>query len=287
MKPGLLKWIPPKLATFIYTVICKPLIFKKIIGFFIKKLIPDEITINQAILCLNTQDPIVSGSLFLGCYETSNIRFFLSELRKNTVFIDVGANIGLYSALACKEVAKNNVVIAVEPDQRNCEILKKTKIRNNFTNLIIEQVAAGDHAGLGHLYLNPLNPADHRLHDQTHSRTIKPVKVELVDNLVKKHDLVQVNLIKIDTQGYEAKVWSGLRETLQKNYEIQILMEFWPWGLKEAGSSPQQLLKSIRCSGFKIYEVTDGCKSPIQKNSDEYLLSFTKERQHLNLFLKR
>ena len=287
IQPGLFKWIPPRVATFIYTVICKPLLFKKVVGYLIKQTIPEEIKIHSTFLSLNTQDPIVSGSLFFGCYETEIIKFFLLRLEKNTTFIDIGANIGLYSALACHIVAKTNLVIAIEPDQKNCELIKKTKLRNEYTNLIVEEVAAGEFSGSGKLFLNALNPADHRLYDKTCSRKTRPIQVETIDNIVKKHTLPVVNLVKIDTQGYEDKVWNGMQKTLRENHKIQIMMEFWPWGLKQSGSCPQKLLDSIRSNKFVIYEFNDNYKSPIVRNSDDYLLSFKKERQHLNLFLAR
>jgi len=286
IKPGILKWIRPTSATFIYTVICRPFLFKKIVGFLIKKIIPEEIAIHQTILSLNKNDPILSGSLFLGCYETAIIEFFLSKLKKDTIFIDVGANIGLYSALACKVVSKKNPVIAIEPDKKNVELIERTRMRNDYKNLCIEKLAAGEYACTRKLFLNPMNPADHRLYDKTHSRISNSILVDSIDNIVRRYGLARVDLVKIDTQGYEAKVWGGMYETLKKNHNIQIIMEFWPWGLNESGSCPKRLLDSIRALGFCIYELSDEQK-PLVQNSNEYLLSFKKERQHLNLFLAR
>jgi len=286
-RSGLLSWISPKTAKYIYTVVCRPLIFKKIVGFCIKKIIPPVLFIRGVHLSLNQNDPIVSGNLFLGCYETRDIEFFGSILKADMNFVDIGANIGLYSSIASKSVRPDKKVIAIEPEHYNCSLIRKTKERNCLYNLIIEEKAAGDKAGLSELFINQMNPADHRLHDQSEARKATPVVIDLADNIIKKNGLVVVDLIKIDVQGFEAKVWAGLGATLQANPNIKILMEFWPWGLNSAGTCPIAFLKEIRSHGFTIYEITDASIKPVLRNSDDFLLSFGKEREHLNLFLFR
>ena len=132
-----------------------------------------------------------------------------------------------------------------------------------------------------------MNPADHRLHDQSGARIATPVVIDLADNIIIENGLVSVDLIKMDVQGFEAKVWAGLGATLQANPNIKILLEFWPWGLNSAGTCPSEFLKTIRSQGFAIYEITDTSNKPVLRNFDYYLLSFRKEREHLNLFLFR
>jgi FkbM family methyltransferase len=286
-KPGILSWISPKTAKFIYTVACRPLILKRIVGFCIKKLVPPELFIRGVHLSLNQNDPIVSGNLFLGCYETNDIEFFVSILKADMNFVDIGANIGLYSSIASKIVRSDKKVIAIEPERYNCSLIRKTKERNCLHNLIIEEKAAGNIRGRSELFINPMNPADHRLHDQSEARIATPVVIDLADNIINENGLVSVDLIKMDVQGFEAKVWAGLGATLQANPNIKILMELWPWGLNSAGTCPRDFLKTIRSQGFTIYEITDTSNKPVLRNFDDYLLSFRKEREHLNLFLFR
>ena len=286
-RSGLLSWISPKTAKLIYTVGCRPLILKKVVSFCIKKVIPEELFLHGVHLSLNQNDPIVSGNLFLGCYETKDIELFVSILKADMNFVDIGANIGLYSSIASKIVRSDKKVIAIEPEKYNCSLIRKTKERNCLHNLIIEEKAAGNTRGRSELFINPMNPADHRLHDQSDARIGTPIVIDLADNIISENGLVVVDLIKMDVQGFEAKVWAGLGATLRANPNIKILMEFWPWGLNSAGTCPSVFLKTIRSQGFTIYEVTDASIKPVLRNFDDYLLSFRKERQHLNLFLVR
>jgi len=50
-----------------------------------------------------------------GCFEPNETAFLASVLRPGMIFVDVGANIGLYTLLAAHLVAPGGTVVAVEP----------------------------------------------------------------------------------------------------------------------------------------------------------------------------
>ena len=72
-------------------------------------------------------------SLYLfGSFEKKNISCFLKFLKKDTVVIDVGANIGLFCIPFYAEYSKLvSKVYAIEPDHINFNLLRKN-INNNF-----------------------------------------------------------------------------------------------------------------------------------------------------------
>ena len=78
---------------------------QKIICLFI----PKEINIKGARISLNKSDAIVSGNLAMGCYETFNLDLFGAQLKPGMCVFDVGANIGLYSAIAAMKVGNTGV----------------------------------------------------------------------------------------------------------------------------------------------------------------------------------
>lgn len=113
---GFFWWVPPSLAVFIYTVILKPRPLRNLAQKIVCKLIPETLSIKGVTLALNQQDAIVSGNLALGCYETGNLDLFESLLQPGNHVFDVGANIGLYSAVASRVVGPQGLVVAIEPD---------------------------------------------------------------------------------------------------------------------------------------------------------------------------
>mgnify|MGYP000968238252 FL=1 len=134
----LFKWIPTSFATWIYTVLFKPKFIRVIIQKIICLFIPEKIILNDVQLCLNQKDAIVSGSLALGFYEKANINLFSKMYQTNSegkTFLDIGANIGLYSSLASKYVGNNGKIISVEPDEVNCSFINKTISINNFLRI--------------------------------------------------------------------------------------------------------------------------------------------------------
>ncbi len=196
-------------------------------------LIPDAIEIGGVTLVLNRDDAVVSGNLALGCYETYNLELFEKLLRPGMCVLDVGANIGVYSAIAARKVGLTGRVIAIEPDPTNCTFLKRTKERNKLANLTIINKAAGSTSGEAFLHLCKTNKADHRTYDSDKSRAKIRVEMATLDAVVAELQVLQIDLLKIDTQGFEPFVAQGMQELLERNRDISIL---WSSG---RGASPR------------------------------------------------
>jgi FkbM family methyltransferase len=281
----LLSWLPPSAAYYIYTVILKPKLLRRMAQSMIKRLIPPTIDFRGTRIALNQDDAIVSGSLALGCYETFVTDVLEALLRPGMTFFDVGANIGIYTALGARIVGSAGRVVAIEPGPANVAVIQETVRLNCFENVTVAARAAGDRAGQVSLYLCGDNPADHRLHDPTGLRGQVTVKTVTLDALAGECGVTRADVIKIDTQGSEATVFAGMTQLLAAKPAPVIVAEFWPWGLTQAGANPQALLKVITEAGFLVYEI-DGDRRTILPRLDlDALADMGLERQHVNLLL--
>lgn len=282
-----LSWLPPSAASFVYTVLLKPPLLRKLARRIICLLIPDEIPIHGATLVLNRTDAIVSGNLALGCYETYNLELFRSRLRPGMRVADVGANIGVYSAVAALVVGAEGRVLSVEPDAENCAFLRATRDRNQFSWMTVVQKAVGDRCGVGQLYLCDENKADHRIYDTASPRHSVRVDMVTLDALLDEQALERLDFLKIDTQGAEHRVLAGMTRLLRENRTLAMLMEFWPWGIRQAGGSPRELLDHLAGLGFSI-QVVDGDRGSLSPVRDPAsIVGLDLERQHLDLLLER
>jgi len=284
---GLLWWMSPSVAEFIYTVILKPKILRMLVQKIICFFIPEEINIKGAQISLNKTDAIVSGNLAMGCYETFNLDLFESILKPGMCVFDVGANIGLYSAIAAMKVGNTGCVVAVEPDELNCSFIKKTALSNSFEQVIIHQKAAGDKSGLANLYICDTNKADHRVYDNFNTRSTVQIEMVTLDSIFDGLGVNCVDVMKIDTQGFEQSVFRGMKKIISTSPKIKIIMEFWPWGLIEAGGSPLEFLNEIKTAGFVISVIDQDTKQIKKLLNLSTIADKTLERQHTDLFLEK
>jgi FkbM family methyltransferase len=210
-------------------------------------------------------------------------------LRPGMVVVDVGANIGLFSAVAASIVGRTGRVVAVEPEARNCAFIHRTLQRNGFTQVEVVQAAVAARCGAGELFLNEENKADHRIFAAGSRDPRRSVAVELLtlDELVARQGLPRVDVLKMDIQGAEGAAFEGMPQVLRDNHDIVVLMEFWPWGLRQAGSDPAALLRAWRELGFGVVDLDGDGRRLVPVHDDEVLLRRDLERHHNNLLLRR
>jgi hypothetical protein len=66
----------------------------------------------------------------------------------------------------------------------------------------------------------------------------------------------RVDLIKMDIQGYELHALRGASRVLADNPTIKLLFEFWPYGLKQAGSNWAELIGVLKENGKLVQQVS-------------------------------
>ena len=71
-----------------------------------------------------------SKQMLFDCYEIATAEFMKTTLKIGDIFIDVGANIGYFTALAANLVGKNGKVYSFEPIPIVFESLKRLKKLN-------------------------------------------------------------------------------------------------------------------------------------------------------------
>jgi FkbM family methyltransferase len=177
-----------------------------------------------------------------GVWEAYETELLISRLQDATVFVDVGANIGYYTAIAADQFAGRGYIAAFEPDFDNFQLLNRNLKENNFSQVDAVNAALSDQQGEGHLFLNTSNFGDHQIYDDGSGRDCNPITLlNGADYLQDK--ISHIDLLKIDTQGAEFHVVSGLLPLLKASGEkLSMIIEFWPYGLRQAGANAHLLL---------------------------------------------
>ena len=109
-----------------------------------------------------------------------------------------------------------------------------------------------------------MNRADNRLYPNELASDSFEVETSTVDCMLAECGIQMADLIKIDVQGFEGQVLRGMRETIRRSTELTILIEFWPHGLKSAGTIPIEVLGEWEDLGLRLFEMTrTGALAPL------------------------
>ena len=204
-------------------------------------------------------------------------------LPTNSTCLDIGANIGFWStylATSCR--AKK--VYSFEPEPQNLSLLRyNIELNKNTDRVHIFPVAVGAAKSKLKLHLSADNAGDHQLYATAESRDTVEVDVEPIDSLLPDQD---VNFIKIDVQGYEPYVFSGMSSLLERNRQIVVLVEYWPDGISRAGADPQAFLNSLLQMGFKFHFFSTG-KNALQEIPLAEIAKRIQPGHHIDLVLSR
>ncbi|MBD3209151.1 FkbM family methyltransferase [Candidatus Woesearchaeota archaeon] len=212
-------------------------------------------------------------------YEPLITGLFREQLREGDVVVDVGAHIGYYTLLAAKLVGSKGHVYSFEPDPKNFRLLEKNVAVNKYRNVTLLNKAAGDRKGTVRLYQAGYNKGDHRLFDDVKGRSSVEVPMVRVYSVVRKSDLV-----KVDVQGAEMLVLEGMKSLLSRE-SVKLISEVEPASLRSMGASAQGYFSDLWKLGFKIQHVNSskGRLEPLDEKR------FLKEYEHRvsNIFCRK
>lgn len=216
--------------------------------------LPSHVNIGGAIVCTNPDDPVVSLALAMKLYEVEETSYFRQNFAKGMTFVDVGANIGLFTALAIRQGASK--ILAIEPHSESFGFLKTTIDKNNPLMLVsAEKVALGSQEGEGRLYLNPFNKGDNRMNYSKELIEGERVEIKTLDSVCAQYGINSIDFLKIDVQGSELGILQGAVGVLGNSRRCIIMTEVWPSGMEKAGYSSEIFSDFLTSLGFKVEKV--------------------------------
>lgn len=180
-------------------------------------------------------------------------KFLRRTLSPGDVAVDVGANIGIYTQLLSRWVGPTGLVHSFEPSPENFGRLQSAT--RKLANVRLSQSAVGESSRRTALYVSDKLNVDHRAYPpEGDSRPTVPIEMIALDDYFKPGE--RVDLIKMDIQGYELHALRGASRVLADNPTIKLLFEFWPYGLKQAGSNWAELIGVLKENGKLVQQVS-------------------------------
>jgi FkbM family methyltransferase len=218
----------------------------------------------------------------LGLYEREEIRFFLRNYKHGMTFLDVGANVGLYTALALKASKLKTRILCIEPHAESMHYLSMT-VRSNVGNgshVLLEPVAVGAKTGLTYLYSNPENKGDNRIYPDPLLGHQQAVELTTIDKLCEKHAIRSINFVKMDIQGAELEALKGATSVLTSSTDCILMIEFWAYGIRRMNGEPRECLSLLRNVGFNLFKVSGDNLIAVD---DDSLVAKTSGRAYQNI----
>jgi FkbM family methyltransferase len=217
--------------------------------------------------------------VFKAYTDRAERRLLRRILFAGAVAVDAGANIGIYSQFLSRCVGSTGVVHSFEPSAENFRRLQSAT--RKLANVRLSQAAVGEHTGKSTLYLSDKLNVDHRTYiTEGDSRHAVPIDIVALDDYFKPGQ--RVDLIKMDIQGYELHALRGAKRVLQENPDINLLLEFWPSGLEQAGVHWDELIDTLRGFSMDVTVVRTSGLIPFETRDVQIDISW-----YINLFARR
>jgi len=187
--------------------------------------------------------------IFKNRQDADEIAYMKKIIQPGDNILDIGANIGFYSKILSTCTGVGGSVHAFEPDITNFNHLKKNTA--GLKNLVLNNKAVSEKTESLKIYKSKDLNVDHRTYPVGEYESIETIDAVSIDDYIAGKFKVQV--VKMDIQGFEVSALKGMKQTIENNPDIKLLLELWPHGLHAAGSSVQQFYEVTRLSGLKIF----------------------------------
>lgn len=175
-------------------------------------------------------------------FEPRNVLYEM--VGSDDVVFDVGANIGELSLNFAKRTTGK--VYSFEPDPLIASKLKRNLDLNSFTNVILNQVGFGSESGRFSMSAEVNNnKGGNRIIASGAPASAAKVTIQKMDDFVDDLQIEQLDLIKIDVEGFELKVLEGGATTIEK-FRPKLFIEVNDRNLRQQGNSPEQLISFVR-----------------------------------------
>jgi FkbM family methyltransferase len=218
----LVRFLPTSLFITIYHWASNFSPIKSLINTIVRSQIPNSIKIEEGEILLDKNDVAVSGSLALGIFEKEEISLFRKKIKPNMVFVDIGANLGLYTVIAASRIGPNGKVFAYEPEIQTYALLEKNIKHNQFKNITPIRTALDNKSGTRVLYLAKDNKGHNSFSKDKLTYKQLNIATETLDQSLQKYGSPIVDIIKMDIEGAEPLALEGMQETIKKNPNIII-----------------------------------------------------------------
>ena len=221
--------------------------------------------VSASFLVPHLSEPVAFHLLVNGKYEPATDECLRTLLKSGDLFVDVGANIGVFALMAARIVGSTGRIMAVEASPKVFPYLVKNIELNGLDNIEAMHCAAVDfnsehlsfwEAPESKFGMGALVPQFHAAPCVVPSRTL--------DELLGLAGIDHVTVLKVDVEGAEADVFRGALRLLRSFPAPIVVFEFCDWAeARFTGRRPGDAQRLLMDLGYEIWRLADrqrGCR---------------------------
>jgi len=191
-----------------------------------------------------------------GNYEPNEFFMLSQVIRPGMIFVDAGANMGLYTLFAARKIGESGTVLAIEPSTCECGRLLKNLEINSLSNVRLLRSALSDSRSEVDLLVAEDERSGHNtlgafLYD-TPLASKETVRTERLDDIVLQEGLSRVDIVKLDVEGAEFFALKGAVGILERFHPL-LLPELADRALCHQGCSSAQIWDFCRQKVYQIF----------------------------------
>jgi FkbM family methyltransferase len=205
-------------------------------------------------------------------FERAELEFVLRMLDPGTTFLDIGADIGLFSLAAGQKLrGRSFSIYACEACPSTFAILQKNLAQNELTEVRAIRAAFSSKTGEANLYVNAalkdaLNSFEDPSHISPEVAIPAPIQTITLDDFVARQRLAHVDFMKVDVGGAEMLVFRGAKKLLQRTDAPLILYKGHSWLTAGFHYHPVELMWQLEEFGYELF-VLDAASGRLRRRT--------------------
>jgi FkbM family methyltransferase len=202
--------------------------------------------------------------------DWDEFHFIQRYVKHDSIVLDVGANIGIYTLWLSQFVSERGRVIAFEPDPQNHQRCAENIRRNGLDAVRLEQVALSDRSGTLQFSVGE-DTENHLLPQNSHGAACTYVEATTLDEYCERNGIASIDFMKIDVEGAELMVLQGDARLLGDSrigvIQLELNDALKKYGLRRADvvqllESYGYLLYSYHCGQNELRRIEHGGNAP-------------------------
>jgi FkbM family methyltransferase len=192
-------------------------------------------------------DTGLTGNVYTGLHEFADMGYLLHVLRASDLFVDVGANLGSYTILACAAIGARGFAFEPAPETYH-RLVENVRLNRAEERVKCLNVGVG-RAECVVKFLNGSDTTNHIAAADEHGVDTINVRICTLDAAL---DGESPAVAKIDIEGYEEPALEGAQNMLGSASLHTVIMELNGSG-RRYGHDESRILMMMSDHGFKAY----------------------------------